>query len=343
MRQMKITPAKTLALAAVFAAGSFIFTSKLMENGKLMQVKPLKSVEKTVPAKKAEKEDLSPPVRNLAASSEKKGSEAAAQAKLSPTFRKSTLKRARNYLVTHGVRKGEADSLLADPRVEKQALRFPKAGATRKKMTYEKYKSYFKLDELAPKGVQFYLVNRECIDSKEKETGVPSALAMSHYGIESIYGDSTGHHRAVNIFLTRMETNPRRSGFALSELASLLRLCKKYGKDPLEVKGSDWGAITPAQAIPTSLENFDRRHPCGTFEELVSARNSIAFVFDYLMRAGATNRGRYALKGRNYRAAYAYNHSDWYARLAMEFAVMMETRLLAERIGGFGRTGPSMF
>jgi len=340
MRKMTMTPAKTLALAGIVAAGTFIFTSKLMENRQITPVKPLKTVEKTIPVKKAAKEDLSPPVRTLVPEEERKAG--AKQATAPSSFRKSTLKTARNYLVSHAFEKSGVDSLLADSRIKKQDLRFPKAGTTKVKMTYEKYKAYFKLDELAPKGVKFYLANKDYIEAKEAETGVSKALVLSHYGIESIYGDSTGHHLAIDVLLTRMETSSRRSGFALKEIAALCRLCKKYGKNPLEVNGSDWAAIMPAQAMPTSLEAFDRRHPCNTFEELSSARNSLAFMFDYLVRAGASDKSGFELKGRNYRAAFAYNHSDWYARLAMEFAQMLETKLFEEKaIEKLGGSPPS--
>ena len=342
MRQMRITPAKGLVLAGFIAAGTFIFTSKLMENRQTMPVKPLKTVEKTIPVKK-EKEDLSPPVRTLVPEEERKAGAVAKQATAPSSFRKSTLKTARNYLISHGFGKDDVDSLLADSRVKKQDLRFPKAGTTKVKMTYERYKAYFKLDELAPKGVKFYLANKDYIEAKEAETGVPKALVLSHYGIESIYGDSTGHHLAIDVLLTRMETNPKRTGFALNELAALLRLCGKYGKDPLEVNGSDWAAIMPAQAIPTSLEAFDRRHPCNTFEELISARNSLAFMFDYLVRAGASNKSGFEPHSRNYNAAFAYNHSSLYARLAMEFAQMLEKKIFEAEAETFRMKGVSGF
>jgi len=358
---MKLTPAKTLILAGIVAASSFIFTSKLMENRQIMQLKPLKTVEKIVPLKKAKKEDLSAPVRRIMLYVEKEGTGAkqdtvAKQTTAPAPIRKPTLSRARNYLVSKGFEKAGIDSLLADPRIGKVSLEYAKTDTVKGKMTYERYKKYFKPDELMKRGPAFYLSNKEYLDSMETESGVPKSQVLSHHWIESFYGDSTGSRLAVNVLLTRMERNPGRSGFALNELAALLRLCKKYNKDPLEVYGSVWAAITPAQAIPSMLERFDKRHPCTSFDELVSARNSIAFIFDYLMRSGATVKSGYAVppthkaaygknrqKYSNYLAAFDYNHSEWYARLAMEFALMMEMELVAERLGWPAKTGASMF
>lgn len=344
MKQMRMTPAKTLAIAAIFAAGSFIFTGKLLENRQIMPAKPPQAVEKTVVVKKPSIDYMAPPVRTVFSSYGKKDTLApAADVAPLPRFAKNTLKRAKSYLVSKGFEADSVDSLLSDQRVGKVHFYYPKADTLKGKMTYARYKAFFELEALAPKGVQFYLDNQAHFDSLEAETGVPALQVLSHYGIESIYGDSTGSRLAVNVLLTRMETSPKRMRFALSELGALMRLCRKYNKDPLEVYGSVWAAITPAQAIPTSLESFDKRHPCASFGELVSARNSIDFIFDYLKRSGATVKSGFKKGGSNYKAAFAYNHSDWYAQLVMEFTRMLEKKIFDAKIEAVGMKGISRF
>ncbi len=337
---MKLTPAKTLALAGIVAVGSFIFTSKLMENRQIVPAKPPQAIEKTVIAKKPRIDYMAPPVRTVFSSYGKKDTpQPVVDVASFPSFAKNTLKSTRSYLVSKGFDADSVDSLLSDPRVGKVHFYYPKADTLKGKMTYARYKAFFELEKLTPKGVQFYLSNQAHIDSMEAASGVPALQVLAHYGIESIYGDSTGSRLAINVLLTRMETSPKRMRFALSELGALLRLCRKYNKDPLEVYGSVWAAITPAQAIPTSLESFDKRHPCTSFEELISARNSIDFIFDYLSRSGATVKTGFQKGDSNYKAAYAYNHSDWYALLVMEFAVVMEARLVAEKLNWPAKTG----
>lgn len=318
------------------AIGTYAFFSKQME--KYALTPPAKDTLAVVmPAASATK--IEPKARQAGKSGEK-----AQIIETGTGFGKTTIAGVKNYLCRHDFNAREVESLLSDPRIKKQDLRVPKPDTARGKMDYARYRALFKPEKLASRGAKLYRADQAYIDSKEAEGGAPKALCLSHYGMESFYGDSTGHHAAVNVFLTRIETSPRRAAFALKELAALLRLCKKYNADPLEIMGSHWGAINREQAMPTSLESFDRRHPCGTFAELISERNSLAFIFDYLALSGATNKHGYGVptakdsaahmehgaQFANYWAAFEYNHSPWYARLAMEISGRIEKELARE-------------
>lgn len=210
-------------------------------------------------------------------------------------FRKSTLKTARNYLVSQKLGREYVEAVLSDSRVEKPELNGVQlsAGELRKK-SYKKYKEAFKFGQLKEWGVEFC---KDCgmeLAASQERTGVPYELTAALLGVESQYGRTIGDRVAVNVFLAKVENahnakDPEKArGEALWELAALLKICEKYCKDPLEVKGSYAGAITPAQFMPSNLWKYDREGvvACGTFEDFFSMPSAITLASTYLKRNG---------------------------------------------------------
>lgn len=290
--------------AAVVAGASFFYTSRLMENRKIAAPKPIAAMVQKDTAKHI-------PIH------------------VRVPFGKTTLEKARSYLLSNGFEKGEVDTLLCDKRLEKLQLFPKKTGEKRKPLTYGEYKKIFGPELLAKLGAKFYAAHKRFVDSVASRSSAPKEMALSILGIETIYGKETGKHRVVNVFLTYLEEGKRRD-FALGELAAMLRICKKYGADPLSVRGSHAGAITPSQFIPTSIERFDAAAGCSTFDELCSIETSIKLVFAYLSASGASGGAGYGIGGANYTAAFAYNHSSFYARLSVELAEMIQKKISAE-------------
>jgi membrane-bound lytic murein transglycosylase B len=277
--------AAPFVLAATVATMSFLYTSRIIENRELAKPKPVASAV-------AQKDTLKPP----------------APVHVKIPFRKSTLESARKYLLSRGFEKGKIDSLLSDTRIEKLAI-FPKRneGEPKKQLTYKEYKKIFGVEQLAKKAAEFYKENRELVGFLSAFTPAPPELALSILGIESKFGANTGRHTVLNVYLTYLEDRPKRTDFALDEIEALMRICGKYGKDPLEVKGSHGGAIGPMQFIPSSLVKFDTSGTHKSFEDLVSVKSALVLVFTYLSHSGADSYSGFSIGGVNYNAAFAYN------------------------------------
>ncbi|MEM4348794.1 MAG: lytic murein transglycosylase [Candidatus Anstonellaceae archaeon] len=297
---MKLKKPNLQQVSAALLAGSMLASSIFFS--KFLESHPSPKVIQSPVAQTAVSDTISTPLRLQTTS-----------------FRSSTLKKARQYLIANGFEPQFVDSLFSDPRLSKLNI-FPPASKPAKKLTYEEYKRLYGFEELAVKGAKFYHSHKKLLDSLQSSTGVPAFLVVSILGIESTYGKNLGNHLLINVFLTIIEDRPARKDFALQQLEDFLALCQHFGIDPYSVKGSHWGAFLPAQFIPSSLRKYLHVLDCSSFEELYDIENSIRLAFSYLADAGASAKENFSLDSSNYEAAFAYNHSSFYARLAVELA-----------------------
>jgi membrane-bound lytic murein transglycosylase B len=240
--------------------------------------------------------------------------------------KKATLKKVEKFLISSGFSKQDIDSIFSDSRLEKLGI-FSKKTGTKKVLTYEQYKKIFGVELLTAKALQFYSQYKNLLDSLSEKTNVPQEMVMSIIGIETIFGKNTGNHGVLNVYLTMIEDVPRRERFALDQIKALFLLAKKYNVNIYEIKGSHGGAIGPMQFIPSMLVKFEDKVKIKNFEELYQMENAIKLVYAYLEHSGATKNEKYLIKGRNYNAAFAYNPSDFYARLVIELSDNIKKRV----------------
>ncbi|MBX3653990.1 MAG: lytic murein transglycosylase B [Ramlibacter sp.] len=108
-------------------------------------------------------------------------------------------------------------------------------------------------------GVRFWDANREALARAEREYGVPPEIIVGIIGVETIYGQQTGHFRVIDALATLAfdfpDSHPRaaeRSEFFRNELEQFLTLQSRLGADPLQPLGSYAGAMGMPQFMPSS-------------------------------------------------------------------------------------------
>jgi membrane-bound lytic murein transglycosylase B len=112
-------------------------------------------------------------------------------------------------------------------------------------------------------GLQFWLKHRAALEKAEREYGVPAAIIVGIIGVETLYGQNTGHFRVVDALSTLAfhfpQAHPRaaeRQAFFRSELEQFLLLTSRSGADPMAIRGSYAGALGLPQFMPSSWTKF---------------------------------------------------------------------------------------
>jgi membrane-bound lytic murein transglycosylase B len=112
-------------------------------------------------------------------------------------------------------------------------------------------------------GLRFWQDNRDTLARAEAEFGVPASLIVGVIGVESLYGQHTGHFRVIDALSTLAFNFPAghpraaaRTEFFKAELEQFLSLSQRTGMDPQAVRGSYAGAMGWPQFMPSSWNKF---------------------------------------------------------------------------------------
>lgn len=136
----------------------------------------------------------------------------------------------------------------------------PKIIETMKKpaegLAWHKYRKIFMTDTRIAGGVTFWQENETVLTAVEEKYGVPIEILIAIIGVETRYGNNTGHHRVIDALSTLGFNYPKRSQFFLSELENFLILCREEKMNPIEPIGSYAGAMGLPQFMPSSYRAY---------------------------------------------------------------------------------------
>ncbi len=218
----------------------------------------------------------------------------------------------KDYLSKKGFK---IDSLLEDSRFkiyEKIVYSFKKAPESTIK-NLDEYKKKIKYEDKKARIVGFINNNLEKLLEAEKNYGIKKEIIASVIGIESDFGKVIGEHNPFNAYVS-LYVKDYKKEFAKTQLEELLKFCKKNNLNVFEIKSSYAGAISYAQFIPSSLNQWF------VGNDLYSMENNILSVGNYL--------SFYKKKtGTLFRAVYFYNQSELYVQAVLDLAHDAEKEL----------------
>ncbi len=185
--------------------------------------------------------------------------------------------------------------------------------------------------------------NRAILEEIDILYGVPKEIVVSILLIETSLGKSTGNSRVFNRLASMAINNdleavrPHLGGelltpeneefarrrcrekgeWAYGELKALLRFAERNGIDPLDIRGSVYGAIGQCQFMPSNVfaygvdaDHDGRIDPFAKADALHSIAN---YLRGYGWRPGLDRDGRH-------RVIFGYNHSTVYANTVLAVA-----------------------
>lgn len=143
--------------------------------------------------------------------------------------------------------------------------------------TFAQYRESIVSKQRIDQGRELYRQHRPLLQKIERETGVPGAVVVALWGIETNYGKNTGGFEIVDALAT-LAYEGRRRDFFKAELLNALKIVQDGHIALHDMKGSWAGAMGQNQFMPSSFKRFavdyngdNRRDIWGTIPDVFAS------------------------------------------------------------------------
>ena len=158
----------------------------------------------------------------------------------------------------------------------------------------------------------------------EKEFGVPGAMTIVLWGLETDFGTHTGKHDVLRATAT-LGFDCRRSAFFQNELFEALTLVQKGDLSPADLRG-DWaGELGQAHFLPSSYNKYAIDFDGNGRRDLIrSVPDTLASIANYFKGYGWEPRQPYHEGTANFEVIRKWNRALVYAKTVAAFAEKLE-------------------
>ena len=197
------------------------------------------------------------------------------------------------------------------------------------KLSFEQFYARRVSSSLIARGQQRIAQNKALLDRIEARFGVPAAVIVSIWGLETNYGADGNGGRSIIRSLATMAHDCRRSPFFTNELSNALRIVDRGDVSLAELRGGWAGEIGPMQFLPSSYVKFavdfdgDRRR-----DLFRSVPDMLASTANFLKSYGWKVGQPWGAGTANFEVLRNWNKADVYVRAIS---------LMSERMAGKGR------
>ena len=147
------------------------------------------------------------------------------------------------------------------------------------------YRKLFVTEARIQGGLTFWSNNTAALADASRRFGVAPEIIVAILGIETSYGQNSGHYRVIDALSTLTFAYPKRAEFFRKELEAFLVLSRQEGLDPLAPKGSYAGAMGMPQFMPSSYLSLaidlDGDHKRNIWSNPADAIGSVANYFSH--------------------------------------------------------------
>lgn len=217
-----------------------------------------------------------------------------------------------------GVPEAYVDQVFDDQRMRRIdgiRERFERPGES---LPYDRYRLIFVNPQSIKKGREFLAAHAALLAQVRARTGVDPALLTALAGMETRYGANTGSFPVAAALGTIALGVPRRSSWAVRELAETLKLAWAERSDVHALKGSYAGAFGYVQFMPSSFNVYAVDFDGDGRRDLYTWPDALGSAANYLARHGYDPAAPFTPGSAIGRAIFAYNHSDNYVRAMLE-------------------------
>ncbi|WP_069384234.1 lytic murein transglycosylase B [Halomonas caseinilytica] len=130
------------------------------------------------------------------------------------------------------------------------------SGAAEHHLVWHEYRDIFLDEARVAKGVRFIEQHRDAFERAQHDYQVPPEIIAAILGVETRYGEVTGHHRVLDSLSTLAFHHDTRGDFFRGELAAFLEIAYEQDVEPGDLEGSYAGAMGYPQFIPTSYRAY---------------------------------------------------------------------------------------
>ena len=234
--------------------------------------------------------------------------------------RKAALKLA---FLKAGISQDEIDDIFSDERIELYyniyAPPILKEGEEKKKKLsyFDEEFGLFKPESIES-GRKIIADNKELFENIESIYGVPANYITAIVRVETNFKEHIGKYGVFNALYTMSLLGKRvkRVKMARRELAIWVKMCKRRGIDPFDMKGSWAGAFGIPQFMPSSYVKFALDYNDDGKIDLYDYPDAFVSIANYLHHMGWKTGDVRKMR----RAIYIYNHEIAYVDAVFAYA-----------------------
>ena len=159
----------------------------------------------------------------------------------------------------------------------------------------------------------------------EKQFGVPGAVVVAIWGLETNFGGDGGGGKSILTSLATLAYDCRRTDFFTNELNNALRIVDRGDMSPAQLRGGWAGEIGPMQFLPSSYIKYAVDFDGDGRRDLISSvPDMLASTANFLKGKGWRAGAPWTPGTANYVALQEWNKAEVYSQtiavLAAKFA-----------------------
>ncbi len=183
------------------------------------------------------------------------------------------------------------------------------------KLSFEEFYARRAGPGLIKRGAGLMQKHRAVLDRMEKEFGVPAAVVVSIWGLETNYGSDKGGKMSIVRSVATLAYDCRRPAFFHKELVGALQIIEKGDMTPAQMVGGWAGEIGQTQFLPSAYVKYGLDYDGDGRRDLVnSIPDLLASTANFLKQHG-WQRGQSWLPGSaNYAVLREWNKAEVYSR-----------------------------
>jgi lytic murein transglycosylase len=156
---------------------------------------------------------------------------------------------------SQGISASTANSALASVSYDPNVIRLDRSQRSFK-LSFEEFYARRVSSSLIARGQKAMVSNKALLDRIERTYGVPAAVIVSIWGLETNFGSDGGGKLSILRSLATLAYDCRRSDFFQNELINALRIIDKRDMSSDQLRGGWAGEIGPMQFLPSSYVKF---------------------------------------------------------------------------------------
>lgn len=183
------------------------------------------------------------------------------------------------------------------------------------KLSFEQFYARRVSSSLISRGQSLMASNKALLDRIEKQYGVPGAVIISIWGLETNYARGTGGSKSIFRSLATLAFDCRRAQFFENELTNALRIVARGDKSVAQMRGGWAGEIGPMQFLPSSYVKFAVDYDGDGRRDLFnSVPDMLASTANFLKSYGWKAGQPWGPGTANYAAIREWNRAEVYQR-----------------------------
>ncbi len=196
------------------------------------------------------------------------------------------------------------------------------------KLSFEEFYARRAGPGLIRRGQGLMQKHRAVLDRMEKEFGVPAAVVISIWGLETNYGSDKGGTKSIVRSVATLAYDCRRPEFFMKELVGALQIIEKGDMTPAQMKGGWAGEIGQTQFLPSAYVRYGVDYDGDGRRDLVnSIPDMLASTANFLKQHGWRRGERWTPGTANYQVLREWNKAEVYSRtIAVISAKLAEAR-----------------